>query len=119
MGRFRSRTRIGASSALLALALNLACSFGHHHFEDIARTFFVAEQSTAAGHPDDGDDDHHDSTAAPPCFACVVVTVAAIAADPPALPARDPPQTVGAAARFFDLRAGARTSFEARAPPLS
>lgn len=117
MGWLRPRMKLGACLALLALALNLAFAFGHHHFADIARGHVAAEHSTAAAPDDDGDNDHHRSSDANPCFVCVIVTAAAIAAAPPALPARSSAQDAGVTSRHFELRDSKRTSFEARAPP--
>jgi hypothetical protein len=116
MGWLRPRVKLGACLALLALALNLACAVGHHHFDDIARGLVAAGHSSLAAHGDE-DGDHHHSTDSNPCFVCVVVTAAAIAAAPPALLARSPAQNADVTSTFFELRDSKRTSFEARAPP--
>jgi hypothetical protein len=116
MGWLRPRVKLGACLALLALALNLASAFGHHHFDDIARGLVAAGHSSLAAHGDE-DGDHHHSTDSNPCFVCVVVTAAAIAAAPPPLLARSPAQNADVTSTFFELRDSKRKYFEARAPP--
>lgn len=119
---FRPRVRFGAWLALIALALNFALAFGHHHFDELAtnRVAAVAEHPANAERPHDhGDSGHHGSPAAHPCFACVVVTAAVLTANPPALPAPSWTKDVDLTTTFFDRRDARRASFEARAPPLS
>jgi hypothetical protein len=104
--------RFGTGLALVALALNLAFTFGHHHFGETA--------AHATGHSEqhgDGETDH-DSSPAHPCFACIVMTAVAVAASPPSLPARMLTQGVAIApVASFQLHASRRASFDARAPP--
>jgi hypothetical protein len=122
MGWLRSRVRLWAWLALIALAMNLGLAFGHHHFDELATGHLAAaaDHPASAGHPHDhSDGDHHGSPAAHPCFACVVVTAAVLTADPPTLPAPSWTKDVGLTTAFFGLRDSKRTSFEARAPPLS
>ena len=118
MGWFRARIRVGAWLALAALVLNLAVAFGHHHFDAVAAVgHSVAEQASRSGQADDDHDHHQDPAAADPCLICPVVTAAAIAADAPALPARDAtPVATAAMALALGAPPGC-TSFEARAPP--
>jgi hypothetical protein len=125
MGRFRPKNRLGASLALIALALNLTLSFGHHHFDDAGRRGIAAvaeatptEKQAGARQPGDGDHDHRDPASAHPCLACVVVAAAAVAAGTAPLSA---PATTRAvrftATACLELQEVRRAVFEARAPP--
>ena len=118
---FRPRLKLGAYLALVALALNLAFSFDHHHFSEITVDRpAAAEKSAGVDRAGEGDPDHQGPVAAHPCFTCVVVTAAAIAADPPALPAPAARQIIEVAAiASVESPASDRTVFEARAPPRS
>lgn len=117
---FRPRLRLGAYLALVALALNLALSFGHHHVGEAAAHQPAAENSAGVEHTGGDDPDHQGPPAAHPCFACVVATATAITADPPALPVPAERQiTKTAAIASVEPPASDRRPFEARAPPRS
>ena len=121
MGRFRQRLRPWVCLALVALALNLAWSFGHHHFgEATVHQAATAESPPGTEHAGGEDQDHQNPSAAHPCFICVVATAAAIAASPPALPApAEMPSIEVAAIASVESLASACTVFDARAPPRS
>ncbi len=116
MSWFRPRRRFGTWLALAALTLNLAFSFGHHHFGEAAARAASSEHASAEHPTHDGDEDH--SSPDHRCFVCIVVTAAAIAASPAALAARIAVRDIAAPA-IAALEPGVRacSSFEARAPP--
>jgi hypothetical protein len=113
----RSNIRLGARTALLALVIQLALSFGHFHaIAAPAALSIQATQQLPAPAPDS--DQHPDDF----CAICAVIALAstAMAAAPPALPI---PQAFELThppidATFVDVRA-ARAAFQSRAPPLS
>jgi hypothetical protein len=123
MGWLRSRTKLGAWLALVALALKLALSFGHHHFGEAEPHHpQPGQQATApAGHaPDHASDEDKDHAPADRCMTCVVAAAAAITASPAAPPGREATAVpAGAAVAASELRGRERTAFEARAPPRS
>jgi hypothetical protein len=125
MGWFRPKIRLGTALALIALALNLTLSFGHHHFDEAAGRGTAtnaeaarAENLDGAGHSGDSGKGHQDPANAHPCLACVVVTAAAIAvgAPPLAMPAGTQAVRLTATA-CLELQQVRRAVFEARAPP--
>jgi hypothetical protein len=110
----RSKIKLGARTALFALAVQLVLSFGHFH--PIAAQAAPSIQSTQQLPAPDSD--HHPDDF---CAICAVIALAstAMAAAPPALPL---PQAVElprrtAATAFLHLHA-TRTAFQSRAPPL-
>ncbi|MDQ8730706.1 hypothetical protein [Bradyrhizobium sp. LHD-71] len=109
---------------MIALALNLGLSFGHHHFSGVPAQHDIAaiEHSHSAAPDGDSEDDHdHDgSSAIHPCLTCIALTTAALAAGPLVLPVRASPlHGVLAAAASSATEGRHHTSFEARAPPQS
>jgi hypothetical protein len=118
MTRIRDHLRKGAVLALIALAFQLAASFGHIHSEDAPGPCASAGQSQdAADRHDDAPDDH----AGEDCALCAVLSLAAFSLLPDA-PQLDVP--VVARARFanpvHDRPREARAAlFRARAPPLA
>jgi hypothetical protein len=106
---------------LIALALNLALSFGHHHFNEAAAHDTAAlEASHDTDHSGDGGVDHHGSSVAHPCLACIALVAAPLAAGPLVASLGSPAlDGVLAATASFDLRDRHGASFEARAPPQS
>jgi hypothetical protein len=117
VGWFRSRTRWGGVLALLALALQLAVSFGHIHADDLTVTApRGAEVHTDEGRNSAPDGGHHDQ------FCDICATLHALAggqvAAPPSLP--QPlafgriEETICARGIIVDPR---RAQFQSRAPP--
>jgi Protein of unknown function (DUF2946) len=113
----RSNIRLGARTALFALAVQLALSFGHFHAvaAPTAPSIHSTQQQPA---PSPDSDQHPDDV----CAICAVIALAstAMAAAPPALPI---PQAYELAhppldATFVHVRS-ARTAFQSRAPPLT
>ena len=127
MGWFRSRSRLGSYLALLALAFQLAISFGHVHLEHIAsRSAGATARASTQTSPDDldapstpaGREDLADDC----CPICTLIHLAGalVPAETPALPL---PSMFGhvrlAAAVAFDLAAPQTALFQARAPPIA
>ncbi len=127
MGWFRSRSRLGAYLALLALAFQLVISFGHVHLDHIAPTSAGAravagtqaldEGVTAPSNPT-GREDLADDL----CPICMLMHVAGalVPAETPPLPL---PAIFGAlrleTVVASDLTAAQGALFRARAPPLA
>jgi hypothetical protein len=122
VGWFRSRTRLGGSLALFALALQLLVSFGHVHADEltskplgIATVWHVGESQAPAG---DADTDHHDDY----CDICATLHALASAqiATPPPLPI---PYAFAQVAPQIDegveVAEARRASFQSRAPPVA
>jgi len=113
----RSNIRLGARTALFALAFQLALSFGHFHA--VAAPTAASIQSTQQLPAPAPDSDQHPDDF---CAICAVIALAstAMAAAPPALPI---PQAFELThppidATFVHPRP-ARAAFQSRAPPLS
>ena len=117
MGWFRNKVWLGSRLALLALALQLALSFGHVHAALPATA--VAQAGSAIGPVAP---DHDDDSAVDLCAICVVLALAnsALVAAPPALPL---PQAFACHRRSDEADRAApavvRLAFQPRAPPLS
>jgi Protein of unknown function (DUF2946) len=127
MGWFRSRSKWGAYLALLALAFQLAISFGHVHLDHIARASAGArpvagtqasnEGVTAPSNPT-GREDLADDL----CPICTLIHVAGTL-----VPTETPPLPLPGifrplrleAAVASDLTAAQGALFRARAPPLA
>src|SRR5260370_19101519 len=109
MGWFRSRSRLGAYLALLALAFKLAISFGHVHLDHIAPSSAHAtavagtqasdEDASASSNPT-GREDLADDL----CPICMLIHVAG-----PLVPTQEPPLPLP----------GILPSFRPRAAPAS
>jgi Protein of unknown function (DUF2946) len=127
MGWFRSRARLGSYLALLALAFQLALSFGHVHLDHVApasagamaiastqpSTEEVNAPSVPAGREDVADD---------VCPICALIHLAG-ALVPVEMPPLPLPSIFGSvlheAAARFDVTAAPSARFRARAPPLA
>ena len=124
MGWFRSRARWGAYLALLALAFQLAISFGHVHVD---RTALISADATAIASTQASSDtpsnraDRKD-VADDLCPICALIHLAGALtlAQIPPLPL---PNIFGSlrqeAAVAFDLTAAPGARFRARAPPFA
>jgi hypothetical protein len=127
MGWFRSRSRVGSYLALLALAFQLAVSFGHVHLDHIAPVSAGATALASAQPSGDslnapssptGREDLADDC----CPICTLIHLAGalVPAETPPLPL---PSGFGrlrlAAAAEFDLTASHGALFRARAPPIA
>jgi len=120
MGWFRKRSRFGGWVTLVALALQLALSFGHVHGEAFGRGSEIAAltvDGSRGGQPDGpatpSDQDY--------CAVCAVLSLLAGAqpADAPALPM---PEVTAVTVVAEPGPIGAvldRTAFQSRAPPLA
>ncbi len=128
MGWFRSRSRLGSWLALLALAFQLALSFGHVHLDGGVRGFGhspvlasvpAALDATAALDPASKDKPAH---ADDYCAVCALIHLAGalVPAEVPSLPL---PIHFGqlpfGAAIDFVLTEPLRARFQARAPPIA
>jgi hypothetical protein len=115
--------RFGSWCALLALAIQLALSFGHLHFASSAAAAALA--STAAGPladtPDDQPTPSKHSRVADYCTICASIHLAGLlTAEPPSVTALQPTSQT----RLTACIAGASETydglpFNARAPPLA
>ena len=116
MGWVRARRKLGGWLALLALALQLALSFGHVHAEEFAAAnpAIVAAQPAGPGGTQQPSGNHDD------CPICVVIHLAGtlLLPAPPAIPL---PASFAIAQRYVPalqaLVAAPAASFQARAPP--
>lgn len=115
MGWVRAWRKLGGWLALLALALQLALSFGHIHAEDFAAPKLAA----ADGGP--ADDDDHRGAGHADCAICAVIHLAATLLLPPPPPLVQLPAAESlawlAAIDRHDAARTARQPFQARAPP--
>lgn len=123
MGWFRSRSKWGSCLALLALALQLALSFGHVHVGLVSKhsSASIVAISTDA-HKPAGRQPHLPAAADHNCPVCALIHLAGtlLPSAPPALalPAisgRLPHEIVAQ----FDLSATPSAHFQARGPPLA
>ena len=126
MGYFRSHSKLGSYLALLALAFQLAVSFGHVHLDRIALTAAGAMALASAWPSADdvkvprptGRADVVDDF----CPICALIHLAGtlVPAAPPSLPL---PSIVGSlrleALVEFDWTAAQGALFQARAPPIA
>jgi Protein of unknown function (DUF2946) len=127
MNWFRSRSRVGSYLALLALAFQLAVSFGHVHLEHMVPVSAGATALASAQPPADdlnapsspaGREDLADDC----CPICTLIHLAGalVPAETPPLPL---PSMVGqlrlAAAVEFGFAASQSILFRARAPPIA
>jgi DUF2946 family protein len=126
MSWFRSRLRWGACLALLALAFQLAVSFGHVHLDHIAAASVDAtavagtqasDQDSAPSNPAGREDVADDL-----CPICTLIHLAGalVPAETLPLPLPNNFRSVRrAAAVASDLTAAPGAHFRARAPPLA
>jgi hypothetical protein len=126
MGWVRSRRRRGALFALLALALQIAVSFGHVHFDGAARAashialasphkIALAQASPQAPGQNPGDDDDY-------CAICasIFLVSTSFVSEPPRLPVPggfERIRHVISAAR--GIAVPRRFAFQSRAPPAA
>src|SRR5205809_2329058 len=124
MAWFQARARWGAYLALLALAFQLAISFGHVHVD---RTALISADATAIASTQASSDTpsnraDHEDVADDLCPICALIHLAGVL-----VPAQIPPLPLPnifrslrqeAAARF-DLTAAPGARFRARAPPFA
>jgi Protein of unknown function (DUF2946) len=126
MNWFRSRSRVGSYLALLALAFQLAVSFGHVHLEHMVpgsagATALASAQPSAddlnAPSSPEGREDLADDC----CPICTLIHLAG-ALVPAETPSLALPSVFGRlrleAAAEFDLTASQGALFQARAPPI-
>ena len=123
MSWFRARSRWGAYLALLALAFQLAISFGHVHLDHIALTSADATAIASAPSSDDppsipASQDVADDL----CPICALIHLAG-ALVPAQIAPLPLPNIFGSvrreAAVAFDLTAAPGARFRARAPPFA
>jgi len=126
MGSFRSHSKLGSYLALLALAFQLAVSFGHVHLDRIAPS--AAGATAFAGAPSPGDEvkaprptgrgDRADDS----CPICTLIHLVGTTV-PAASPSLPLPSILGSlrleALVEFDLTAAQGALFQARAPPIA
>ena len=124
MSWFRSRSRWGAYLALLALAFQLAISFGHVHLDHIALTSADAT-ATPSAQPSSDDPPSipaGQGVADDLCPICALIHLAG-ALVPAQIAPLPLPNIFGSvrreAAVAFDLTAAPGAHFRARAPPLA
>jgi hypothetical protein len=122
VGWFRSRTRLGGTLALFALALQLLASFGHVHADELTSKPLGIATVLHAGEPQaptgDADTDHHDVY----CDICATLHALASAqiATPPPLPIRHAFAQVAPQIDEGVVAVEARrASFQSRAPPVA
>jgi hypothetical protein len=127
MSWFRSRLKWGACLALLALAFQLAVSFGHVHLDHIAPPAVNATAVAATQGSDDGvtapsKPAGRENVADDLCPICALIHLAGalVPAETPPLPL---PSIFGSVRRepaaAFGLTAAPGARFRARAPPLA
>ena len=125
MAWFRARARWGAYLALLALAFQLAISFGHVHLD---RTALTSADATAIASAPSSDEDtpsnraDREDAADDLCPICALIHLAG-ALVPAQIPPLPLPNIFGSlrqeAAARFDLTAAPGARFRARAPPFA
>jgi hypothetical protein len=123
---FRDNIREGSLAALIALAINLALSFGHVHAIDGKSIGYPAGALVAAIAPTDGNDhrpgqpDHdHADYLCPVCLASTAIA-SAITPTPPALPVEFVVGSIDhAIERATAVVQPQRAAFQSRGPPIS
>src|SRR5262245_31415967 len=126
MGWFRSHSRLGSYLALLALAFQLAVSFGHVHLDRIAPAAAGATALAGAPPPSGevkaprptGREDFADDF----CPICALIHLAGtlVPTDPPSLPLSSILGSLRLEALVeFDWTAAQGALFQARAPPIA
>ena len=119
---FRSQIRQGSLLALVALAINLALSFGHVHAIAGRHTDQLALSAVAPsgnGGPSQGDERGHPDDFCPICMAAAAMNNA-VASTPPAVPVQFASTSIQ---HGFALQVAfvepQRRAFRSRGPPLS
>jgi hypothetical protein len=120
----RNNIRHGSLLALMALAINLALTFGHvHAFGKVCHdgagavvaSVGVHHGKQPAGHSDDGQADY----LCPICMAASTIA-SAVAPTPPVLPAEFAVALIDRPIdRVLPVRQSGRTAFQSRGPPIS
>jgi hypothetical protein len=125
---FRSHTRLGSWLALLALAVQLAVSFGHVHldrsapFSGHAAVLLGTDASTGAQAASLPASDESPALDGDYCAICALIHLAGtvVATEPPSLPLPAVfGRTQSEAAVEFGLTAPHHALFAARAPPIA
>jgi hypothetical protein len=122
---FRDTIRQSTWLALIALAIDLALSFGHFHaIDNKASGLGIAAMAASITSPDDSRNKRHpnDGHADYLCPICMVATAMAnaLASAPPALPLE--PDNVTVDRKIEDVLAlvePSRAAFQPRGPPIS
>src|SRR5262249_38555423 len=126
MGWFRSHSRLGSYLALVALAFQLAVSFGHVHLDHIAPA--AARATALAGAPPPSEEvkaprlTGREDLADDFCPICTLIHFAGtmVPAGPPSLPLPSVLSSLRLEALFeFHLTAAQGSPFPARAPPIA
>jgi hypothetical protein len=120
---FRNNLRQGSWAALIALAINLALSFGHVHAIDGKSVGYAGARVAAAGLPDDHGpgrpDSHHADYLCPICAASAALA-SALGPTPPVLPVEFVIGTMDHAIEPAVALVEARhPAFQSRGPPIS
>jgi hypothetical protein len=127
MNWFRSRSRVGSYLALLALAFQLAVSFGHVHLEHMVpvsagATALASAQPSADDLNAPSSPEGREGLADDCCPICTLIHLAG-ALVPAETPSLTLPSVSGRlrleAAAEFDLTASQGALFQARAPPIA
>jgi len=119
---FRNNVRHGSWLALVAIAINLALSFGHVHVSGqapvrglIAAAIGATDHGKPTGHPDSPLGDH----LCPICLATSAIANA-MASTPPAIPLQLDVTVVDRPIAIVRLAVALpRAAFQSRGPPLS
>jgi DUF2946 family protein len=122
---FRDHIRQGAWAALIALAINVALSFGHVHAPGgegrgahsglLVTAVASSEPGQNQGHPEDGQSDY----LCPICVAAAAVA-SALASTPPAVSIELTAATIKRPLdRVLALATPQRAAFQSRGPPVS
>jgi hypothetical protein len=121
MGWFRGRSRLGVWVALVAIALQLALSFGHVHSEAFSHASEIAVLTANGPHngqPDGPTAPHEHEYCS--IYAVLSLLAGAQTADAPAIPVPAATAAVILVAEPETVRAiRGRTAFQSRAPPLA
>jgi hypothetical protein len=123
MNWFRSRLRSGARLALLALAFQMAVSFGHMHRDDLGLPPLTRAGQTQAAAGPTAPAQKHRQPAVPddycPICASMALIATALPSLPPALVTPDPIRRVWQTQMpVHGVSVAVALSFQARAPPV-
>lgn len=122
---FRDHIRQGAWTALIALAINVALSFGHIHALDgeargahsglLLTAVASSDAGQNQGHPEDGQADY----LCPICVAAAAIA-SALASTPPAVSVELTAATIDRPRdRVLAIAPPQRAAFQSRGPPIS
>ena len=120
---FRRNVRFGSWCALVALAIQLALSFGHLHIvtSAVAATALASAAEPLAGPPEDSPSPTKHSRVADYCTICASIHLAGLLASEPSSVLAPHPSSAVRLAIGVDAtpRAHSGLPFNARAPPLA